>query len=78
MNPDLNRLEQLASNTNGAVYYPNQIDSLVVSLLKNENYLPIQKETILKSPLIDWKWVLLFLISVLGIEWFVRKYNGLL
>jgi hypothetical protein len=77
VNPDQSRLEQLASNTNGAVYYPNQIDSLVDSLLKNENYLPIQKETILKSPLIDWKWVLLFLISVLGIEWFVRKYNGL-
>jgi hypothetical protein len=77
VNPDQSRLEQLASNTNGAVYYPNQIDSLVDSLLKNENYLPIQKETILKSPLIDWKWVLLFLISVLAIEWFVRKYNGL-
>ena len=56
----------------------NQIDSLVKALLKNENYLPIQKETILKSPLIDWEWVLLFLISALGIEWFVRKYNGLL
>lgn len=78
VNPDLNRLEQLASNTNGAVYYPNQIDSLVVSLLKNENYLPIQKETILKSPLIDWKWVLLFLIACFSIEWFVRKFNGLL
>ena len=78
VNPDQSRLEQLASNTNGTVYYPNQIDSLVKALLKNVNYLPIQKETILKSPLIDWEWVLLFLISALGIEWFVRKYNGLL
>jgi len=78
VNPDQTRLEQLASNTNGTVYYPNQIDNLVEVLLNNENYLPIQKETILKSPLIDWKWVLLFLISALGIEWFVRKYNGLL
>lgn len=77
VNPDLNRLEQLASNTNGTVYYPNQIDNLVDALLKNENYLTIQKETILKSPLIDWKWVLLFLICALGIEWFIRKYNGL-
>jgi hypothetical protein len=77
VNPDQTRLEQLASNTNGTVYYPNQIDSLVEVLLNNENYIPIQKETILKSPLIDWKWVLLFLISALGIEWFIRKYNGL-
>jgi hypothetical protein len=78
VNPDQSRLEQLASNTNGTVYYPNQIDNLVKALLKNENYLLIQKETILKSPLIDWEWVLLFLISSLGIEWFIRKYNGLL
>ena len=56
----------------------NQIDNLVEALLKNENYLSVQKETILKSPLIDWQWVLLFLISALGIEWFIRKYNGLL
>jgi hypothetical protein len=78
VNPDQFRLEQLASNTKGSVYYPNQIDNLVKALLKNENYLPFQKETILKSPLINWEWVLLFLISSLGIEWFIRKYNGLL
>jgi hypothetical protein len=76
VNPDQTRLEQLASNTDGTVYYPNQIDNLVEVLLNNENYIPIQKETILKSPLIDWKWLLLFLISALGIEWFLRKFNG--
>ena len=78
VNPDKARLEQLASNTNGAVFYPNQMDQLIKSLVENENYIPIQKTTIKKSPLIDWTWLLLLLIVSLAIEWFTRKYNGLL
>lgn len=78
VNPDKSRLEQLASNTNGTVFYPNQIENLIKSLLENENYIPIQKATIKKSPLIDWIWLLILAIITLATEWFVRKYNGLL
>ena len=78
VNPDKSRLEQLASNTNGTVFYPNQMDKLIKSLLENENYIPTQKETIKKSPLIDWIWLLVLAIVALATEWFVRKYNGLL
>ena len=78
VNPDKNRLEQLATNTNGKVYYPNQIENLLQSLLNDENYIPIQKETIKKSPLIDWIWLLVLAIATLATEWFTRKYNGLL
>ena len=78
VNPDKNRLEQLASNTNGAVFYPNQMEQLIKSLVENQNYIPIQKTTIKKSPLIDWTWLLLLLIASLAIEWFTRKYSGLL
>lgn len=77
VNPDKSRLSQLATNTNGVIFYPDQMDKLIKSLLENEQYIPIQKETITKTPLIDWKWILLFLIACLSIEWFVRKYNGL-
>ena len=78
VNPDKSRLEQLATNTNGKVYYPNQIENIIKSLLENENYIPTQKETIKKSPLIDWIWLLILAIFALSTEWFVRKYNGLL
>jgi hypothetical protein len=77
VNPDKSRLSQLATNTNGVVFYPDQMDKLIKSLLENEQYIPIQKKTITKTPLIDWKWILLILIACLSIEWFVRKYNGL-
>ncbi|MDK2773217.1 MAG: hypothetical protein KYX68_13490, partial [Flavobacterium sp.] len=77
VNPDLNRLEQLAQNTSGKVYYPNNVNQLINSLLKDETLNPTQKEVVRKSPLIDWKWLLLFIVSLLSLEWFIRKYNGL-
>ncbi|RVT72789.1 hypothetical protein EOD40_15365 [Flavobacterium sufflavum] len=78
VNPDLDRLNQLATLTQGKVYYPNQIDTLIQSLLADENYKTIEKNNIKRSPLIDWKWLLVFICSFFAIEWFVRKYNGLL
>ena len=78
VNPDKKRLEQLAANTNGMVYYPNQMEKLIQNLIANNNYIPTQKETIKKSPLIDWVWFLIIAVIALATEWFVRKYNGLL
>lgn len=78
VNPDKDRLVQLADNTSGGVFYPNQIETLIATLANDANYIPIEKEISKKSPLIDWKWLIAFIISFLAIEWFVRKYNGLL
>ena len=78
VNPDVARLTQLAANTNGKAYYPNQVDALIKVLSENPNYVPVQKAVITQSPLIDWKGLLIILIVSLAVEWFVRKYNGLL
>jgi hypothetical protein len=78
VNPDVSRLQQLATNTNGELFHPNQIESLIEQLLKNPNFSPIEKEVTKKSPLIEWFWLLIFLLLTLGSEWFIRKYNGLL
>jgi len=78
VNPDVTRLNQLASNTNGKVYYPSQIDALIENLLKNDNYLATEKAVIKKTPLIDWIWLLILVAISLAAEWFTRKYNGLL
>jgi len=78
VNPDLSRLEQVASNTGGKVYYPDQADDLIAFLIKSDNYKEIEKETVHKSPLIDLIWLLVILAAALTAEWFIRKYNGLL
>ncbi|MHA3789375.1 hypothetical protein ACX0HA_14285 [Flavobacterium hauense] len=78
VNPDLTRLQQVAGNTGGKVFYPGTVDKLIDSLVNNEDYKAIQKEITKKSPLIDWVWLLVLLAISLATEWFVRKYNGLL
>ena len=78
VNPDVEKLSQLATQTQGKLHYPNQVDVLIKSLLENENYKAIQKEIITKTPLIDWVWLLVFIAISLASEWFIRKYNGML
>ncbi|MFE3871635.1 hypothetical protein ACFX5F_10410 [Flavobacterium sp. ZS1P70] len=78
VNPDVEKLFQLALETKGKEYYPDQVDVLIKSLLENEEYKSIQKNNITRMPLIDWVWLLVLISILLATEWFVRKYNGLL
>lgn len=78
VNPDVQKLKQLAVQTKGKDFYPNQIDALIKTLLYNEEYKAVQKDVVTKSPLIDWKWLLVLIAILLSTEWFVRKYNGML
>lgn len=78
INPDVARLNQLAANTNGKVFYPTQVEKLIDELLKKESFPAIQKEIVKKTPLIDWIWLLIILAISLATEWFTRKYNGML
>ncbi len=78
VNPDMAKLNQLAMQTQGKVYYPNQVNALIKTLLENENYKSVQKLIVTKTPLIDWVWLLVLIIFSLSSEWFIRKYNGML
>ncbi|QBN17550.1 hypothetical protein [Flavobacterium nackdongense] len=78
VNPDVEKLNQLATQTKGKLFYPNQVDILFKTLLENEDYKAIQKEVITKTPLIDWVWLLVLMAISLASEWFLRKYNGML
>lgn len=78
VNPDLEKLKQLATQTEGAVYFPDQVDKLIKALLEDESYKAIEKNTVTRSPLIGWVLLLILIVSLLATEWFVRKYNGLL
>ena len=78
VNPDIEKLSQLALQTQGKEYFPDQADVLIKSLLENEEYKSIQKNKITKMPMIDWVWLLVLISILLATEWFVRKYNGLL
>ncbi len=78
VNPDLTKLKQLATQTQGAVYVPNQVDALIKALLDNKDYKAIEKAIVKKTPMIDWMWLLVLIAISLTAEWFIRKYNGML
>ena len=78
VNPDWNKLNQLANQTNGKAYLANQTDTLIKQLLADDSYKAVQKTLVKKSPLIDWIWLLVLIAIALAAEWFIRKYNGLL
>jgi len=78
VNPDLEQLKQLANQTQAAVFMPNQVDVLIEKLLDNQQYKAIQKSNLTKTPLIDWVALLIFIAVLLSLEWFIRKYNGML
>ena len=78
VNPDWNKLNQLATQTQGKAYLANQVDALIKQLSEDESYKAIQKTITKKSPLVDWVWLLVLLALSLAAEWFIRKYNGLL
>lgn len=78
VNPDVAKLNQLASQTSGKTYLPNQVDDLIRSLLENADYKSVQKEIARKIPLIDSVFMLILIACSLAAEWFIRKYNGML
>lgn len=75
---DYRKMALLADNTNGAYYFPDQVESLIEELGTNNNYLPTQKSIENIVSLIDYRILLAIIIVAFSTEWFLRKYNGLI
>ncbi|MEE9407386.1 MAG: VWA domain-containing protein [Polaribacter sp.] len=70
------KLEILANKTEGKLFYKDQLLSLTKELLEKKFFYTTQKEIVIKLNLIDWKWILFFVIGLFTTEWFIRKYYG--
>ncbi|RZJ72712.1 hypothetical protein [Flavobacterium sp.] len=78
VNPDVLKLNQLASQTSAKAFMPDQVEELVKSLLENQDYKTVEKQITKKIPLIDSLLMLILIACTLAAEWFIRKYNGML
>ncbi|MBE9490428.1 MAG: VWA domain-containing protein, partial [Bacteroidetes bacterium] len=78
LNADVTKLQHLSTNSRGESYFIANHSKLFNDLLQDKRYLPIQINTKNIVPLIDWKYLLALIIICLSIEWFLRKYNGLI
>ncbi|WP_418498567.1 VWA domain-containing protein [Flagellimonas sp.] len=75
---DHKKLGRLAEKTNGKLYYTDNVEALVSDLSSSEQYLPVQKSRKNVVSLIDFRILLGLMVLVLAVEWFIRKYNGLM
>lgn len=78
LNANIAKLRRLANKTKGITFFSNEIDQLIDQLVTNQNYASVQKSEQKVVPLIDWKWLLALIALSLAIEWFIRKFNGLI
>ena len=78
LNANVTKLQQLATNSLGSSYFIDNTRGLVNDLLNDNRYVPIQKSSKNIIPLIDWKYLLAIIALSLSLEWFIRKYNGLI
>jgi len=78
LNANVTKLQQIATNNSGKSYFIANYYQLNNDLLNDERYTSIQKSNKNIIPLVDWKYLLLFIVLSLAIEWFLRKYNGLI
>ena len=78
LNANVTKLQQLATNSEGKSYFIDNTEGLLNDLINDNRYVSIQKSNKNTIPLIDWKYLLIIIALSLGLEWFIRKYNGLI
>ena len=77
-NANVTKLGRLATNTEGDAFFATEVDALITKLLNDDRFQSIQKSQQKIVPLIDWKYLLGLIVLTLALEWFIRKYNGLI
>lgn len=72
---DFDLLRRWASSTGGKFYRADEIESLTAELTQKEGRSLIHSEESF-NPLINLKTVFFFLLTLISLEWFTRKYMG--
>lgn len=74
----VDKLKLISQKTKGEIYFPDSVTKLASDLLIDKRFVSIQKSEKKINSIIDWKWLLGLIIVSLSIEWFIRKYKGLI
>ena len=78
LNANVSKLESLASETGGQLFFVDNSETIIDVLLNDNRFNSIQKSKREIIPLIDYKYLLVLIALALSLEWFIRKYNGLI
>lgn len=72
------KMERLAKKNRGKLYYLDGVETLQSELASSQEFLPVQKSRDNVVSLIDFRILLGLIVLSLALEWFIRKYNGLI
>jgi hypothetical protein len=73
--PDLTSMKSMAFKDH--IFLFSEPTSIITYLVQEEDLKPMLKSVKKNQSLIDWQYLLFFLMVSLASEWFIRKYNGL-
>lgn len=73
---DHNLLRLLSERFGGELIYPNQLISVARQIAERETIKPVIYTTTNTRPVINLKWIFILLMSLLTLEWFLRRYYG--
>jgi len=73
---DHGMLYNIANNTGGEMFYPNELDQLAEAIFNKEEIVDISYTEKDVSDIINWKWIFAVIMVLLSLEWFMRKRNG--
>jgi len=66
----------LAEKYGGEVVYPNKTIELANIILQTDKIKPIAYESYQTKAIINYRWIFFVLITLLALEWFIRKFKG--
>ena len=78
LNANVAKLNALGNQTKGQAFLADKSEKLIDTLLSDNRFVTKQKSNKNSLPLVDWKYLLGLIALSLAIEWFLRKYNGLI
>ena len=71
-----NKLGLLAKKTKGELYFEDNYNLLMDKLVNDDQFQIEQKSKQISSNLINKTWMMLVIVTLLSIEWIIRKYIG--
>jgi len=77
-NSNYQKLNKIAVKSEGEALLLKNYENLITKLINDNRYLPIQKSITTNKALIDWYYLLIIIVLIIAIEWFLRKYRGLI
>jgi len=78
INSNYIQLEKLANMSGGKSFNSYEFENLIDELVKNDQFKSVKKLEKKSLSLININYLLLLFLVSLSIEWFIRKYNGLI